>query len=58
MRTFKEILTGWSRKFEAASVAGAFAEEGEFETARILYNQIGQRQEERPRLSPRPRLRA
>ena len=62
MKSFKEIWAGWNRKFDAASVAGAYAEAGEFETARILYQKVEQgleeRPAERPRTSPRPRPRA
>lgn len=41
-------MKGFFKKFETAMVAAAFAEEGEFETARQIMN------EDRPRKTDRP----
>ncbi len=42
-------------KFETAMVAAAFAEEGEFETARQIMNEDRPRKTDRPSAHDRPR---
>ena len=58
MRKMKELF----RKFETAMMATAFAEEGEFDTARQIMNEDKPRKTGRPdinkRVSDRPILRA